>query len=153
MERIVNCRDDIKFMIENGNEGAITESEQSAINTLKGYKEKFALAMDDDLNTADGISAIFEMVTAVNTELRGGASKAFASEALKHIKELADVLGILQKEDEEEGFGEEIEALVAERQEARAQKNFARADEIRDQLKTMGITLKDTPQGVQIVRE
>ena len=153
LERIVNCRDDIKFMIENGNEGAITESEQSAINTLKGYKEKFALAMDDDLNTADGISAIFEMVTAVNTELRGGASKAFASEALKHIKELADVLGILQKEDADEVFGEEIEALVAERQEARAQKNFARADEIRDQLKTMGITLKDTPQGVQIVRE
>ena len=153
LERIVNCHEDIKFMIENGNEGALMETEEATLSNLDGFRDKFVSAMDDDINTADGISAIFEMVTAINTELRGGATKEFAAKAKEKLEELTDVLGLLQEEDDEAGFGAEIEALVAERQEARAQKNFARADEIRDQLKAMGITLKDTPQGVQIIKE
>ena len=153
LERIANSVSDIKFMIESGKDGAMTSEEEKALSELAQYKDAFIQAMDDDINTADAISAIFEMVTAINTELRGGATKAFSEAALSRLKELTDVLGILTAEEEGEAIGEDIEALVAERQEARAAKNFARADEIRDQLKAMGITLKDTPQGVQIIKE
>lgn len=153
LERIINSYEDIKFMIENGSDGEMSAEEKSALEGLDKYRDEFIEAMDDDLNTADGISAIFEMVTAINTELRGGASKAFSEAALKKLMELADVLGILQNKDEDEGVDPAIQALVDERQAARAAKDFARADEIRDQLKAMGITLKDTPQGVQIIKE
>jgi cysteinyl-tRNA synthetase len=112
----------------------------------------FRAAMDDDLNTADGIAAIFELVSEINLDVKDGASKSFAEEALKRIRELTDVLGIFGGEDEEEGLGDDIQALIDERQAARKEKNWARADEIRDQLAAMGITLKDTPQGVQIIR-
>ena len=108
--------------------------------------------MDEDLNTADAISAIFEMVTAINTETRSDVTKEFAVEAEKKLMELCDVLGILQS-DSDEAVDPEILKLIEERQEARKNKDFARADEIRDELKARGITLKDTPQGVQIIRE
>lgn len=153
LERIKNSISDIKFMIENGNDGPLTAEEEKTLAHLETHKEAFIKAMDDDLNTADAITAIFEMVTEINTELRGGTTKSFAEGALERLKTLTDVLGILTVEEEGEEIGEDIEALVAERQEARAAKNFARADEIRDQLKAMGITLKDTPQGVQIIKE
>ena len=77
---------------------------------------------------------------------------SFAGEALKRIKELTDVLGLFGSKDEEGGLGDDIQALIDERQAARKEKNWARADEIRDQLAAMGITLKDTPQGVQVIR-
>ena len=153
LDRIANSVRDIKFMIESGGDGAMTSHEENTLSELNEFKEKFIQAMDDDLNTADAISAIFEMVTVINTELRGGASKAFSKEALAKLKELTDVLGLLKDQEKDNELGADIEALVAERQEARANKDFARADEIRDQLKAMGITLKDTPQGVQIIKE
>ena len=78
--------------------------------------------------------------------------KSFAGEALSRIKELTDVLGLFGGEDEEEGLGDDIQALIEERQTARKEKNWAKADAIRDQLAAMGITLKDTPQGVQVIR-
>lgn len=153
LERITNSISDIKFMIENGLDGNMSPEEEKTLDNLETYRESFIRAMDDDLNTADAITAIFEMVTEINTELRGGTTKAFAEGALAKLKALTDVLGLLTADEETEEIGEDIEALVAERQEARAAKNFARADEIRDQLKAMGITLKDTPQGVQIIKE
>ena len=116
------------------------------------HREKFIEVMDDDLNTADGIAAIFELVSEINLAVKDGASKSYAAEALKRIKELTDVLGLFGGEDEEEGLGDDIQALIDERQAARKEKNWARADEIRDQLAAMGITLKDTPQGVQVIR-
>ena len=111
-------------------------------------------AMDDDLNTADAISAVFELITAINTAVKDGASKEFAQKALDLLMELAAVLGLLQQETSEEvtEVEPEIQSLIDERQAARKAKNFARADEIRDILKEKGITLKDTPQGVQIIR-
>ena len=110
--------------------------------------------MDDDLNTADAISAIFELITAINTAVKDGASKEFAQKSLDILMELATVLGLLQQDVEEEvEIDDELQALIDERQEARKAKNFARADEIRDQLKVQGITLKDTPQGVQVIRD
>lgn len=152
LERIINCREDLLFTMENGAEGDMTAEEKNVVEKFDNYRQDFIKAMDDDLNTADGITAIFELVTEINTALRGGASKAFATEGLKMLEELADVLSIIPPKDEE-GVSAEVEALIAERQAARTEKNFARADEIRDQLKAMGITLKDTPQGVQIIKE
>ncbi|MBR2620506.1 MAG: cysteine--tRNA ligase, partial [Firmicutes bacterium] len=124
---------------------------------LSGFdkiREKFIEVMDDDLNTADAISTVFELVTAINTAVKDGATKEFAQKALDTLMELTTVLGLLQQ-DPEEAQAEiepEVQALIDERQAARKAKDFARADEIRDQLKAMGITLKDTPQGVQVIR-
>ena len=108
--------------------------------------------MDDDLNTADGISAVFELINEVNVVVKDGASKEYAEKALALLTELTGVLGLLQQE-EDDAIDDEIQKLVDERQEARKNKNFARADEIRDMLKEKGIILKDTPQGVQIIKE
>ena len=108
--------------------------------------------MDDDLNTADAISAVFELIRQINLFVKNGCSKEFAEQCLALLKELTGVLGLLQDAGEEE-LDAEIEALVRERQRARANKDFKRADEIRDLLKAKGITLKDTPQGVQIIKE
>lgn len=152
LERILNCRDDLIFTTENGSDGEMSQEEKETAEKFNSYREDFIKAMDDDLNTADGITAIFELVTEINTALRGGASKAFATEALKVLEELANVISILP-EKEDNSVSAEVEALIAERQAARAEKNFAKADEIRDKLKEMGITLKDTPQGVQIIKE
>ena len=107
--------------------------------------------MDDDLNTADGISAVFELITEINTMLRGGTSKLYAKAALDIFNELTGVLGIIKAK--ETTIDADIEALVEERQQARKNKDFARADEIRDELNARGYTLKDTPQGVQIIKD
>ncbi|MBQ8562925.1 MAG: cysteine--tRNA ligase, partial [Firmicutes bacterium] len=118
------------------------------------YRGAFIEAMEDDLNTADAITAVFELITAINTAVKNGASKEFAQKALDLLLELTGVLGLLVQDvaDEVTEVEPEIQALIDERQAARKAKNFARADEIRDILKEKGITLKDTPQGVQIIR-
>ncbi len=151
LARLENARANLKHLIENG-QGSMTDAEKTQLEGFGKYREQFIAAMDDDLNTADAVSAVFELVTAINTAVKDGASKEFAAEALKTLMEFADVLGILQKNDEE-GIDSELQALIDERQAARKAKNFARADEIRDMLAAKGITLKDTPQGVQIIRQ
>ena len=153
LARMENCKENLLHIKEAGAEGDMTKAEKAALDDMTRCREKFIEAMDDDLNTADAISAIFELVTLANTAVKDGhGSRAFAEAALERLQELADVLGLLQKEVKEE-IDPEIQKLIDERQEARKAKNFARADEIRDLLKAQGITLKDTPQGVQIVRE
>lgn len=151
--RMRNAKASLKHLMANGTEGEITGEEEAALEGLDRFRQEFIRAMDDDLNTADGISAVFEMITAINTQTAGGATKAFAAKAMESLMELADVLGLLQDKEGDEGIDAELQALIDERQEARKAKNFARADEIRDELKARGITLKDTPQGVQIIRE
>ncbi|MCR5482344.1 MAG: cysteine--tRNA ligase [Clostridia bacterium] len=152
LARLENARENLKYLIKNG-QGSMTETEKAQLEGFNKYREKFIAAMDDDLNTADAVSAVFELVTAINTAVKDGASGEFAEAALKTLMEFADVLGILQKDDEDEGIDSELQALIDERQAARKAKNFARADEIRDMLAAKGITLKDTPQGVQIIRQ
>jgi cysteinyl-tRNA synthetase len=127
--------------------------EAQQLKGLKRFQQKFVTAMDDDLNTADAISAIFELISAINIYVKDGVSAGFAVGCLMLLDELAEVLGLLQGTDEGGGIEDDIAALVEERQEARAAKNFARADEIRDILKGKGYTLKDTPQGVQVIKE
>lgn len=146
-----NAKENLKHLIANG-EGEMTDAEKEALAGYEKYRQEFIEAMDDDLNTADAISAIFELITAINTAVKDGASREFAEKSLETLMELATVVGLLQKDDEG-GVDDDIQALVDERQEARKAKNFARADEIRDMLKERGITLKDTPQGVQIIKE
>ena len=151
--RMRNAKANLQHMAASGT-GNMSESEKTVLAGLDKYRQQFIEAMDDDLNTADAISAVFELITAVNTAVREGASKEFAQKCLDLLMELATVLGLLQQDVSEEvtEVEPEIQALIDERQAARAEKNFVRADEIRDQLKERGITLKDTPQGVQVIK-
>lgn len=152
LSRMRNCLSNLNHLIETGSD-KMTEAEEQTYAGLENYRQKFIDAMEDDLNTADAISAIFELVRDINTAVKEGASREFAGKCKALLEELTAVLGILRHTDEKDDVDDEIRQLVAERQEARKAKNFARADEIRDLLKARGITLKDTPQGVQIVRE
>ena len=152
LDRMRNCKADLEHMKANGADGEMTDEEKAAAEGFDEYRQKFITAMDDDLNTADGISAVFELISSINGQLKGGATKAFAGAALDVLMELCDVLGLLQQS-KDDGIDPEIQKLIDERQEARKAKNFARADEIRDMLKAQGITLKDTPQGVQVIKE
>ena len=149
--RMRNAKETLKHLIANGN-GEMTDAEKEALAGYDKYRQEFIAAMDDDLNTADAISAIFELITVINTAVGDGASREFAEKSLDTLMELASIVGLLQQ-DADKAVDDDIQALVDERQEARKAKNFARADEIRDMLKARGITLKDTPQGVQIIRE
>ena len=152
LARLANCKQNLEFLAKEGSEGSMTDTEKEALAGYDKHRQAFIEAMDDDLNTADGISAIFELVTSINTAVKDGATKEFAKASLDTLMEFADVVGLLQTKDDD-GIDPEIQKLVDERQEARKAKNFARADEIRDILKEKGITLKDTPQGVQIIKE
>ena len=152
MTRLRNAKSNLKHLIETGS-GNMTEAEKEKLAGYDKYRQEFIQAMDDDLNTADAISAVFELVTAINTAVKDGASREFAQKSLDTLMELANVLGLLQQEFEEEVvIDDELQALIDERQEARKAKNFARADEIRDELKARGLILKDTPQGVQVIK-
>ena len=153
LKRMRNAKSNLKHLIANGADGDMTEAEAKAVEEFDTYRQKFIDAMDDDLNTADAISAVFELITAINTAAGPNATKAFAKAAMDILMELAAVLGLLQQDIEEKvEIAPEIQALIDERQAARKAKDYARADEIRDQLAAQGITLKDTPQGVQIIK-
>jgi cysteinyl-tRNA synthetase len=151
LARMRNAKSNLEYLSENGSD-ELTEEEKQSLAGLGKYKEEFNEVMDDDLNTADAISTVFEMISAINNQIKDGASKEYAKEALASMQELCDVLGLLQV-DESADIGDDVKKLVEERQEARKNKDFARADEIRDELKARGITLKDTPQGVQIIKD
>ena len=117
---------------------------------LDKYRVKFIDAMDDDLNTADAISVIFEGVREINASVTADtkANIADIEDSIQFIRELGDVLGIAQKQ-ENCDLDVEVERLIEERQAARKDKNWALADQIRDQLKELGIVLEDTPQGIK----
>ena len=152
LERIKTAKSSLEFIGEKGSDD-IKENETEFINTLPRYRERFIEAMDDDFNTADAVSVIFELVRESNSvAAEPEPSKEFAFATLKMLGELVDVLGLIYGEEEEERPDAEVEALIAARQDARASKNWAEADAIRDKLTAMGITLKDTPQGVVIER-
>ena len=150
LERMRNCRRDLKSAIASGT-GAMTPEEANKLADLQKHKNKFIECMDDDLNTAGAIGAIFELIRDINTNLRETCSKEFAEKMWQMLDELTGVLGILRKDDED-AVDAELQELIDKRAEARKNKDWATADAIRDQLAAMGITLKDTPQGVQIIR-
>ncbi len=150
LERLYTCRESLDFAIKNAKD---TEEDKELISLINSRKEQFITAMDDDLNTADGLSAVFELVKDINTKiLDKDVSKSICEYAAKIFDELCGVLGILYNRKSND-LDSEIEELIAQRQEARANKDWAKADKIRDELKAMGIILKDTPQGVTWTKE
>ena len=149
LERIYNCLNNLKHLKEHRDSDSIFDlgEEQHIRIRLEGLKTKFIAAMDDDLNTADAIAAIFDMVKEVNLSIKENTSAELMDSANDVIRELAGVLGIAQKE--ENKIDDEIQKLIDQRQQARTDKNWKLADEMRDKLKEMGIVLEDTPQGVK----
>lgn len=151
LARIRNTKINLEHFIENA-KGSMNEEERKQLEKQAVYKEKFKESMEDDLNTADAISAIFELVKEINTVTSENSTKEFCEKELGLLTELSGVLGLL-KENEKSDIPEEVSNLVEERQAARKAKDFARADEIRDELKRRGITLEDTPQGIRVIME
>ena len=151
-DRIRNAIDNLEFLAKNGDD-EMTDAEKNDLKDFGNLEQKFEDAMSDDLNTADAIASIFEMVSHANIISKAGASREYAKEAKEKIQNLCDIIGIMQNRSDSSHEDEKIKKLVNERQEARKSKNYARADEIRDELSKMGIALKDTPQGVQIIYE
>ena len=148
LDRIINAVENLKFLADNGAEGEMTEAEQKEVEGLAEFEKKFDEAMDDDFNTADAIAAIFELVKYANSNVTAENTKAFINTVKEKIVSLADILGLIV-EKEEEILDSDIEKLIEERQAARKEKNFARADEIRNLLLEKGIVLKDTREGVK----
>lgn len=146
LERMRTCKESLKHLMANGADG-----EANNAGKYDKFREKFISFMDDDLNTADAISSVFELVTEINKDVAAGMNKKEAEVAYKMLDELTAVLGLLRQE-KEAGVDPEIQKLVDERQAARKAKDFARADAIRDELAAKGITLKDTANGVQIIK-
>lgn len=150
LDRLYTCRDSLDFALKNAKDIA---DDEELINQLNGRREQFITAMDDDLNTADGIAAIFDLVKDINTKiLDKDVSKNVCETAAKVFDELCGVLGILYNRKSND-IDSEIEELIEQRQQARANKDWATADKIRDDLKARGIILKDTPQGVTWSKE
>ena len=146
LERILTAVDRLRTLNVQGE--ACTEEENEQMKVFDALVAKYEAAMEDDFNTADAISAIFEMVKAANIHVTETSTAAFRDQVLSEIIRLCDVLGI-KTEKKEELLDDEIQALIDERQAARKAKNFARADEIRDELLAKGIILKDTREGVK----
>ena len=152
LERLYTCRESLDFAIKNAAKES-DSTDDALIAELDKRKEQFIEAMDDDLNTADGLAAVFELTKDINTKiLDKDVSKAVCEHAAKLYDELCGVLGILYNR-KENTLDSEIEALIEQRQEARKNKDWATADKIRDDLKARGIILKDTPQGVTWTKE
>jgi cysteinyl-tRNA synthetase len=148
LERIREGAERLRDRIAAASGEALTDEEQALLKEAEGFVEKFEAAMDDDFNTADALAAVFELVKFANTKVGKGSSKAFAQAVLGILEKLCDVLGLIL-EKKEEILDKDIEALIEERQAARKARDFARADEIRDELLKKGIILKDTREGVK----
>ena len=148
LDRIITCVEQLKHLLETAPKTDMTETEEKFKEEVQGFVKKYEEAMEDDFNTADAIAAIFELVKFANTKADGESTEAFVTYLLDTIVHLSDVMGLLVNK-EAEVLDEDIERLIAERQAARKEKNFKRADEIRDELAAMGIILKDTREGVQ----
>lgn len=150
LDRLYSAEDHLKYLAANGAEGDKNAAEAALADTFDSYRQRFDEAMDDDFNTANAISVLFELVRAINiaTVDENQPTKAGAQACLDMVHEFTDVLGLLYSR-KEESLDEKVEQMIADRQAARAAKNWAEADRIRDELKAMGIELKDTKQGVQ----
>lgn len=141
LDRLYNCRENLAFRMKSAESGEKTAD-------FSKFVDEFITAMDDDLNTADAIAALFNLTREINTMLGGNPSKEDCEEAMRVFTELTDVLGLVYNV-KEDNLDEQVEELIKQRTEARENRDFATADAIRDKLKEMGITLEDTPQGVK----
>ncbi len=151
LERLYNCRESLDFAVKNAKYDIADDEEILAL--IDSRKEQFINSMDDDLNTADGLAAVFDLVSDINTKIiNKEVSKNVCEKATAMFDELTGVLGLVYNRKSND-IDADIEKLIEERQQARANKDWATADKIRDELKAQGITLKDTPQGVTWIKE
>ena len=151
LNRLYTARNSLRFQIENGEDRPLNETEKAFAERLKGYEKRFDDAMDDDMNTADALGAVFELVKDANVTIVQGASREAAKAAMNSLEAICDVLGILSRKDED--LPEDIAALVQERAEARKNKNWARSDELRDMIIKAGYILEDTKQGQKVRKD
>ena len=153
--RLRNCKSDLDFASHNRKNNNSDFDINKFEAELKELDEKFSEAMNDDFNTAAAIGILFDVVYLINTSLKENETlpEEFFEASLKALNAYDEILGIMGSDDAEETKDEEIEKLIAERTEARKNKNFARSDEIRNELKARGIVLEDTPQGTKWKRE
>lgn len=149
LERIDNCLLNLKFRSKNAPEEPLSEEMQEYLSSFDCFRQQFIEAMDDDLNTANALTAIFDLIKKVNVSLPESASKVLYDTLYGKIAELTDVLGLLKQEPQEADGDEKIEQLIRQRSEARKAKDWKTADEIRNQLTEMGIVLEDTPAGIR----
>ena len=148
VERVYTCLENLEFLEKNSQDKDMCEKCTAIAEKIDQCRTKFIDAMDDDLNTADAIAAIFDIVYIANTEITADLPKSVIRKAIDMIHELGSVLGLFNSESKK-SIDEEVEKLIEARNKARAEKNWAEADAIRDKLKEMNIVLKDTPNGVQ----
>ena len=151
LNRLYTARNSLIFQLENGEDRPLNEKEKEFIERLKGYEKRFDDAMDDDMNTADALGAVFELVKDANVTVVQGASREAAKAALTSLESICDVLGILSKK--EEDLPPEIAELVNERAEARKNKDWARSDELRNKIIQAGYILEDTKQGQKVRKD
>ena len=148
LTRLYTARDQLAFLLNAAEEKPLSEEESAFTERLKGYEKRFDEAMDDDLNTADAIGAIFELVKDANITLNAQSAKGAVQAALTSLKALTDVLGLLQKTDD--ALPADIQAMGDERAEARRTKDWKRSDELRDAIKAAGYILEDTREGQKV---
>ncbi len=148
LERIITAADNLKFLMTNAKSDVMSEEEEQRYEASAQFTAGFEKAMDDDFNTADAIAAVFEYVKFINTNTGADSSKEYLEKLYGRLERLTDVLGIIIDR-KEEMLDADIEALIEERQAARKEKNFARADAIREELLSKGIILEDTREGVK----
>ena len=148
LERIITGTENVKYALSNAKKEQMDDAEKALLTEAKGFETKFDEAMDDDFNTADAISAIFELIKFANINATADKSKEFLQEILNEILTLTDICGLIVDK-EEEMLDSDIEALIAERTAAKKTKDFAKADAIRNELLEKGIILEDTREGVK----
>jgi cysteinyl-tRNA synthetase len=148
LERILTATYNLEHLLEAAQDRAINNDEKAFLQEIESLNEKFDAAMEDDFNTADAISAIFEIVKAANSKITSDNSKVLIQKVRDNILQLSDILGI-QAQKKVEFLAEEVEQLIQDRQAARKNREFAKADEIRDLLLAKGIILEDTREGVR----
>ena len=148
LERIMNAAEHLRDLLAGAQGEELAAEEKAGLQEAGSFAEKFDAAMDDDFNTADAISAVFELVRFANANVTQQSTKAYVEAVYRELLKLADILGLIL-EKEKEILAEDVEKLIEERQAARKAKDFARADEIRDTLLAQGIILEDTREGVK----
>ncbi|MCR4886425.1 MAG: cysteine--tRNA ligase [Clostridiales bacterium] len=151
LQRLYTARDHLIFLLKNAADRPLTAEEEALLSRVKDSAARFDAAMDDDLNTADALGAVFEIVKDANVSLSEQSSQAAVEGVLKGLTGLTDVLGLLMKK-ADAGLPAEIQALADERAQARKEKNWKRSDELRDALLAAGYAVKDTPQGQNITK-
>ncbi|MBQ8095436.1 MAG: cysteine--tRNA ligase [Clostridia bacterium] len=150
LDRLYTARDNYEFLLGNAVDGEMRPADAEVLEAAKAGRAGFDAAMDDDLNTADALGSIFEMVRKANTLLDEKTPKAVIEEVLATLKELTGVMGLLSRK--EEKADDDVNALLEARAKARAEKNWAESDRLRDLIQSMGYVLKDTKQGQQLTK-